>query len=288
MPFWVPGDYCAAFPTARPLPAATVLRLPFPTVFACFATAWTLPPHPDPGPSTGAAHKTDWPYPAMLHGRGRAHQRTAHQRTAPTLEAVLLPLEAVVTDRAGLPTPLQVAAELGAQVDGLILSAHPDGTPRDEFAWCLSIPHPWGTTLARILVPASRRRTAWRDQVDNMIAALALSAWHPTKPEPESHSEVGGPHPEVGEYPSPPTQQCTGMGVRVLDIDATTTPRHPATRPGHSTARQSHLRRGHWRRQRVGAGRQATCWTWVRPTTVNPAGTPTGAQVYRLPVAGQT
>ena len=43
--FWVPCDYCAAFLTGRPLLADTVLRLPFPTVFACFAHRWTLPPH---------------------------------------------------------------------------------------------------------------------------------------------------------------------------------------------------------------------------------------------------
>ena len=285
VPFWVPGDYCAAFPAARPLPPGTVLRLPFPTVFACFATPWTLPPHPEPeldagrGSSAGAAHRTrtaEWPYTAMLHGRGRAHHGAA-----PTLETVLLPLQAAVTDRAELPTPLQVAAELGTHIDGLILTAHPDGTPRDEFAWCLSIPHPWGTTLARIVVPASRRRTAWRDQIDNMIAAIALSAWHPTDHEPE-------PRPAVGEpTPCPSAEERAGIAVRILDIDATTT-QHPATRPGHATVRQSHLRRGHWRRQRVGASRAATRWTWVRPTTVNPTGAPTAAQVYRLPAVSQT
>ena len=312
VPFWVPADYCAAFPAARPLPADTAMRLPFPTVFACFAQPWKLPPHPDTAPhvhpdppttagtagvrtpdaatstvadgdtggGSGPAPGEVWPYTAMLHGRGRAHRDTA-----PTLEQVLLPLQAAVTDRARLPTPLQVAADLGAQVDGLILTAHPDGSPRDEFAWCLTIPHPWSTTLARVTVPASRRRTAWARQIDNIIAAIALSAWHPTaaSSSPEPGTLPGRPRPV------PPTGASAGIGVRVLDIDATSPPRPtPHTGSGSASARSSHLRRGHWRRQRVGTGRHTTRWTWVRPTTVNPAGTPTSTQVYRLPAAAQT
>jgi hypothetical protein len=209
----------------------------------------------------------------MLHARGRAH----HHRGAPAMEEVLLRLHAVATERAQLPTPLQVVADLGAQIDGLILTADPDGTPRDEFAWCLTVPHPWGTPLARVLIPASRRHTAWHDPVDNILAAIALSSWHPT-PKPDLHPQAStsGPTPAVESAPENRAE------VRVLDIDATTSTGRPRTHS--STPRQAHLRRGHWRHQRVGPGRHHTRPTWVRPTTVNPSSdTSTATQIYRLP-----
>jgi hypothetical protein len=272
--FWLPPEFSHTFPHARPPPDSVSLRLPFPAVFACFASSWQLPAHPD-------HHSTDshpddesvsgrWPYAAMLHARGRAIHRAP-----PTVADVLRRLQAVITDRAHLPTPLQLAAELGARVEGLILTAHPDGTPRDDFAWCLAIHHPWGVPLARVLIPASRTSTAWQTPVDNILAAIALSSWHPT-PRP--------PHRTHNEHRQPdPPDHAGRPQVRVLDIDTTTAPTRPHPQHGHTSSPQPHLRRGHWRRQRTGPGRRGTRWTWIRPTTVNATtGTP-GSTIYRLP-----
>lgn len=278
VPFWVPDEFCGAFATAQPLPAGTPLRLPFSRVFACFADPWSLPPHPDsPDDGAGASHggaaeagTRTWPYPAMLHARGRAHRNDA-----PTLERVLHRLQAWTVDRSGLHTPLQVAAQLGARVEGLVFTAEPDGTPHDAFAWCLKLPHPWGATLARILVPASRQASAWRTPVDNLLAALALSSWHPI--------DSAFPQPgDASNRPAPPTVDRPPVEVRVLDIDTTAAARHGSRSDG-GVSRQPHLRRGHWRQQRVGTGRRDTRWTWVRSTTVNPGGF-FATQVYRLPV----
>ena len=278
VPFWVPDEFCGAFATAQPLPAGTPLRLPFPRVFACFSDPWTLPPQPDSPDDGGNANRADaavaaprtWPYPAMLHARGRAHRHEA-----PTLEGVLHRLQAWTIERSRLPTPLQVATQLGARVEGLIFTAEPDGTPHDAFAWCLKLPHPWGTTLARILVPASRQASAWRAPVDNLLAAIALSSWHP----------IDSAHPQPGDTsprPTTPIMDDPAAQVRVLDIDTTAAPRRGGRSDGVAS-RRSHLRRGHWRQQRVGTGRRDTRWTWVRPTTVNPGGSHS-TQVYRLPV----
>lgn len=264
VPFWVPSEYCAGFADARPLPADTRLRLPFPTIFACFAQPWALPAHTDTSPAEA------WPYAGMLYARGLS--RTGH---APTLAEVLQRLHGLTSDRSRLPTPLQLVAQLGARVDGLILTADPDGTPADTFAWCVAVPHPWASKLARILIPASRAATAWRTQVDNMIAAIALSCWHPTATPQQAAAAL--PRRTVEENP-----ELSPLEVRVLDIDTTTATHRNHEAPASDIARRPHLRRGHWRHQRVGDGRRDRRWTWVRPTTVNPSHA-LATQIYRLP-----
>jgi hypothetical protein len=181
-----------------------------------------------------------------------------------------------LTDRAQFPTPLEALDHFGGVVEGLLLTAHPDGTPRDDFAWCIAIGHPSGFPLARITVPASRTASGWRTQVDNITAGIALSCWHDPLP--------ASPPPSATPSTRQTDQHATVADasiVRVLDIDATSPPSrpNPSAEPGHSA--QPHLRRGHFRKQRVGPARQERRWTWVRPTTVN-GNPPALTQVYLL------
>jgi hypothetical protein len=267
VPFWLPAEYAVAYPQARPLPADTDIRLPYPLVLAALATAWRIEPRTGELPADLAIAQ-----PLMLHARGAA----ANVSPAP-LATHLARLQATgLTDRAQFPTPLEALDHFGGVVEGLLLTAHPDGTPRDDFAWCIAIGHPSGFPLARITVPASRTASGWRTQVDNITAGIALSRWHDPLPAP--------PPPAT----TPPTRQADQDAtvadasiVRLLDIDATSPPArmNPAAEPSHSA--RPHLRRGHWRQQRVGTGRHDQRWTWVRPTTVN-GSPPEIDQIYLL------
>ncbi len=137
-------------------------------------------------------------------------------------------------------------------------------------------PPPLGTALARILVPASRRDTAWRGPVNNILAAIALSSWHPSNTDPDT-SPSPSTAPDATGHAEP-----VQTAVRVLDID-TTSPLKNSSTTTRTANRQPHLRRGHWRHQRVGLHRRDTRWTWVRPTTVNLSSSSLSIQIYRLP-----
>jgi hypothetical protein len=261
-PFWLPAEHATSYPQARSLPPETDLRLPHPLMFVAFAAPWHLEPRPGHG-------STEW-QTEQMYARG-----SAAQTARGSLVDVLGRLQATgLTRRDELPTPLELLETRGGNVEGLLLTANPDGTPTDEFAWCLVVNHPCGFPLARLTIPASRERTQWRAQVDNIVAGVCLSQWHePTAPLTAADSDRG-----VGPA-------ATALDdVRVLDIDATSPRRLP--RPALNPTRPSrpHLRRGHWRQQRVGHHREHCRWTWVRATTVNAAWSPAN-QVYTLRTA---
>ncbi|MEU7906332.1 hypothetical protein [Actinoplanes sp. NPDC049118] len=260
VPFWLPAEHSSAYPHARALPAGTDLRLPFSLVFAAFAAPWQLPPSSDPLPESLRAVLGP-----MLYARGHAADTAA-----PSLEKVLYRLQAAgVTDRDMLPTPLQALHHFGGAVEGLLLTADTDGRPGDEFAWCLTIAHPWGPPLARIAVPARRSRTHWRREVDAIIAGVALSSWHQ-------------PHILPSRAPVPrQASDVVDSTVHILDVDATSPPAARRRTPSAGRGPRSHLRRGHFRRYPRRADDPHAPWCWVRPTTVN--GTPgTANQVYTL------
>ncbi|MGC1215566.1 MAG: hypothetical protein WA890_30460 [Micromonospora sp.] len=256
VPFWLPAEHAVAYPQTRPLPAGTDIRLPYPVVLATFAAPWRIEPRAGDLPAALATVSL-----LMLHARG-----CAAYISSPSLATVLARLQATgLTDRTQLPTPLEALDQFGGVVEGLLLTADSDGRPRDEFAWCIAVGHPSGFPIARITVPASRAASGWRTQIANITAGIALSCWH----EP-----IGAPIPSAATRQRPPfDQNTTGAtaALRVLDIDATSPPppsrAKPSAEPSHDA--RPHLRRGHWRQQRVGPGRRHRRWTWVRPTTVN-------------------
>jgi hypothetical protein len=261
VPFWLPAEHAAAYPQARALPPDTDLRLPYPTVFAALAAPWRIEPRAGELPATIAGAQL-----LMLHARGHP------AKVAPAnLATHLTRLKATdLNSRDDLPTPLEALDHFGGHVEGLLLTAADDGTPGDAFAWCIAIGHPSGFPIARVTIPASRAASTWRTQVDNTIAGIALSCWH----EPLAPAGRALPAPD-GEDPT------AADTIRVLDIDATSppAPRDASTELTRNT--RPHLRRGHWRQQRVGQGRQDRRWTWVRPTTVN-GGASAANQVYTL------
>jgi hypothetical protein len=262
VPFWLPAEYATSYPQARSLPTGTDLRLPYPMVFVAFAEPWRINPIASELSNSLAANHL-----GMFYARGQA----ASHRPEPLCD-VLGRLQATGrTDRDTLPTPLEALDGFGGSVEGLLLTAGPDGTPGDDFAWCIAVLHPSGFPIARITVPASRNACGWRNQVDNIIAGIALSCWH----EPAGRSAGSETSTAAMSQVADPDGN-----LHVLDIDATSP---PGDSVGGSTGRtiRPHLRRGHWRRH---ADRRAghTRWIWVRPTAVN-GGAATSNQVYVLP-----
>lgn len=263
VPFLLPAAYSAMFADARPLPDGVELHLPFPLVFARFNNPWQIS-----AAATATQGILTRPF-ALMHARGEP----ATDPTPPQLQTVLHRMHALgLDDRDMLPTPLRTLDVYGGEVEGLLLAADSDGHPADEFAWCIAIGSAFGLPLARIAIPARRSQARWGAQVTNIITALALSTWHRTNHPPTStHSTaIDGGIPAGDE-----------VDVHVLDIE-TTAPRRNHPEPAGDRHVAPHLRRGHWRRQRVGAGRATTEWTWVRPTSIN-GGPASINQIYRLP-----
>jgi hypothetical protein len=253
---------------ATPLPDGGALRLPYPLVFAAFAEPWRLEPAHEPDPGAVDAVQA-----LMFCARGRA----ATGQCAP-LYAVLARLQATgIVDRRDLSTPLEVLDAFGGIVEGLLLTADPDGTPGDDIAWCLAINHPCGLPLGRVAVPASRARNGRRTQVHDIIAGIALSCWH------QPTGVANGPgRPSSGERDRD-TNIEPDAAVHILDIDATS-PQLPTRGPNEPTGRspRPYLCRGHWRRSPTAESPDRTRWIWVRPTTVN--GTNANInQLYVLP-----
>jgi hypothetical protein len=126
----------------------------------------------------------------------------------------------------------------------------------------------------------------------NLAAATAWGHWHP----PEAPLELPD-DPASSEFRHAVRRGRfrrrepggAAAGVRVLDVGRMHTPAPQAGSGTHSSP-VTHLRRGHWRRQRIGP---RDGWRyeprWIPPVVVNPGGEE-GSQVtvYRLPVPPDT
>lgn len=264
VPFLLPAEYSTTFADAQPLPDGVELHLPFPLLFARFNSPWQISPA-----ATAAQGILTQPF-LLMHARGEPAAETA----PPQLQTVLQRLQATGLDnRDMLPTPLRTLDVYGGQVEGLLLAADSDGQPVDEFAWCIAIGSPFGLPLGRIVVPARRSHARWGAQVANIITAVALSTWHRT-----SHTS-----PATRVAPAGSAEiAAEGADVHVLDIGTTASRTSGEGKHGGQGQVAPHLRRGHWRRQHIGAHRATTKWTWVRPTSVH-GGPASINQIYRLP-----
>lgn len=255
VPFWLPAEHSTSFPDARALPDEVDVRLPFRQVFIALSLPWRIEPN--------TAHDHLFlrnAFPLMMFARGTA----ANGYGPPELWEVLGRLQATgLAYRDDLPTPMETLDAFGGYVEGLLVTADDNGVPSDDFAWCVVIYHPFGLPLARIAIPASRARSAWRDQIGNIIAGTALSCWHrPSVLPPRHDTDRAGFAARIDDGADDPA------GVHVLDIDATS-PRSPRGDDASLRTQRPHLRRGHWRHQPVGERRRDKRWTWVRATSVH-------------------
>ncbi|WP_434317510.1 hypothetical protein [Leifsonia sp. P73] len=250
--YWLPAGQTASFAESEPLDDAdrAELVLPFPQVFLAFAEPLVL----DPIETIELDDAKNWRLLSeVTHDTSRSNK---------DLTSVMYAHLRFSHDDRWIAPPLGDAiAQLGAQVEGLLLLADSFGRPEDLFAWCISIPALYGSTLGRFVVPASRSTTAYRDVVDNLTAVVAWAQWH--EPDDETAAPFGITPADLEALVTSKdfrrNGRRSGAGVRVVDVGATHRSVSASTVPGDGASDfhvSPHIRRGHWRRQRYGAGRE--------------------------------
>lgn len=208
----------------------------------------------------------------------------------------------------------------GALVDGVVLMSAESGRGvRDECLWLLRVPDPADATrsIGRAVLPGQISGSAFAEPVANLTTALAVSDWHvpgddepplPRDPgssafrkatrkaafaEAEAAGAVGGVRvltlPPVPAEDAAPSQQPTEPGDEHPSDSDDAEADHDADAEAEERRRlRTHLRRGHWRRSRVGPKDD---WSYrsvlILPTVVNADDQSwRGVAVYRLPEPG--
>lgn len=265
-PHWLPPGQTVAFMDGDPMPEESRddLRLPFPQVFVAFSDPLRIPG------LDGA------PRPALDGLLSKVPRDLANDpRTDITLRDF-------VPAYGTLP---EIIDYHGAWVEGLVLLSDSLGRPLDTVGWCIAVvPNP-GVTIARMLVPASREACLIPGVIDSVEAILSWAGWDapdtaavPVTPSADLiRAILDDPKVDRDSY-------RTDLGrVHVLNVRRT----HMGSGDGDGTGASvaPHLRRGHWRRQRVGVGRAEVRWVRVAATAVNAGKGALTPQVYRLPSA---
>ncbi|MFE9424147.1 hypothetical protein ACFYNO_14410 [Kitasatospora sp. NPDC006697] len=275
VPFYIPTATCAGVADSTPPQGEALddIRLPFRTCLLALGAPLHLRPR------SGLWHP--W----------IAHTLELAPSGLPVDEAVNAAErrgQGLAINLASPPPPVPVvhaAYARGAFIDGLVLTADDDGHLADAMIWLLRIPGTDRTTLTRAALPGWRSHSTLADTAINLAAALAWATW--TAPQTT-------PLPTSRPTTTTARQERQGLlgGVRVLSLTRASAPDDTRTlAPGadSGTGRRvsPHLRRGHWRRSRIGP---RTEWdgtyrnAWIPPTVVNAAlGSVNGQRVYRIP-----
>jgi hypothetical protein len=275
--YWLPAGQTASFAESEPMDESdrAEMILPFPQVFLAFAEPLVL----EPVAATAETGEKWQMLSEIAHdayrgnGAASAVAEDFYRRSNGNTWA--------------LPTIDDMLSGLGAHVEGILLLADSLGRPEDRFAWCLTIPGAYGSTLGRFVVPALRSATDYRDVVDNLTAVVAWAQWH--EPDQSTTVPVGVSADDLEDYISTPDFQRNakraGAGIRVVDVRSTyrTTGSRP-TRESESSDvnRTPHIRRGHWRRQRYGQGLEQSKRIRIAPVLVNAHRGDIAHRVYRL------
>lgn len=182
-------------------------------------------------------------------------------------------------------TNVRVLAEATTvRLVGIGLPSTRHSKPESWVAWVLRVRGIDQSERSRpltLIVPGWRGLSTWWELLD---CATAIAAWGDWRAEGTKRSDRGGHRADLRALAKSPDLMALGP-VRTLDMRRTQT---HETRTGTGTVRGSprtHLRRGHWRRQRVGHGEQ---WhyedRWIPPTVVAPTGPESGQLiVWTLP-----
>jgi hypothetical protein len=169
----------------------------------------------------------------------------------------------------------EAIAAHGALVEGVLFEADRAGRRTDRIVWCLAVPTGGDiAVIGRVAVPAFASRSRWRVELEQLAAVAAWGDWAEV-PEEAAAAEKGKAQPK--DEP----RRGVAPAIRVLDVRRTEGDDGGATATSRHVA--PHLRRGHWRRQRYGAGRQEIRRVRIAPVLVNAARGPLAQRVYRLP-----
>lgn len=206
-------------------------------------------------------------------------------------------------DLAGRPTSARTVVgdlrALGGGIEGVLLAEKPGGGLADEVLWLVSVnpdaSRPGTAALDRY------RATVWGQLSSarlahvarNLAATVSWAEWH----EPDRRLVL--PDDPVssgwckavrrGEFRRHEPRGAAA-GVRVLDVSRTPVGDRVVGGSGQAGTHASpitHLRRAHWRQQRVGAGLAERRLVRVPATVVNPGGGALAPVVYRVPSPDQ-
>lgn len=240
LPFWIPGQVAAGLArTGIPTEGADTIRLPAETVGVWFGTPIAPPGNIVP----------EWAQTVTIGPDGNTDvpSDTPAERVAAL--AIIEPQGFTVDER---------------RLHGAILLADSDGHPVDAMVWIIGTTM-IGTGWDYLLIPARPSAGGYRAFWWSMCALSAWGDWVP-----ERTVVVHNRHKMKRLMRAGIDVSKLGP-VRVMDArhhrsdgepkpDPTTTHASPTT----------HLRRGHWRRQRVGKGRETVEHRWIAPVIVNP------------------
>lgn len=269
-PYWLPPGAEAPLLSGRPVDDDEYrdLRMPHRSCIVWFARPLAVPP--------GAVPDL-WPtIRGSVSCATNMHRRTHNCRPTDSRVVHALTLATVRPEH--------------CWVEGVRLIADDEGRPTDRVEWLLRIPTPpvWDMTSYWVVVPGNRDQSAWAAPLRLLTALVAWGSWQPepsrsgpgTQP---STPRANGHGPPRGRPPSsdPPVLVLAAPTARTPDEPPSTAA--AAARP----ARQSpvtHLRRGHFRRQRIGPrSGQDYRMRWIPPTVVNPGSAASPLRVYTLP-----
>jgi hypothetical protein len=204
-----------------------------------------------------------------------------------------------LADLGGRPTPERTVVgdlrALGGGIEGVVLAEQPGGGLANEVLWLVSVnpdaSRPGTAALDRY------RATVWGQLSSarlahvarNLAATVSWAEWH------EPDRSLSLPDDPVsrdwrkavrrGEFRRHEPKGAAA-GVRVLDVSRTPVGDRVVGGNGRAGTHASpitHLRRAHWRHQRVGPGLAERRLVRVPATVVNPGGGPLAPVVYRVP-----
>jgi len=274
-PFYLPATEAVGIMASHPPDANLLadLRLPFDTVTVSFGA--------------------DLAIPRDLHRWSPALDDP--DRALPTvLAAQFLGMPPLDRARADL---VWAARELGGYLSGVTLFAGADGRGvADDALWLVTTnPDPAAPGISKLdrirgIVSGRLSQSTLRPLAANLAAAVAWGAWR-TPAGADLPGEPGSRawRKALRRGTVRRADRRGGLaGVHVLDVARIRPTARSQPRPAGAEPRQSpvtHLRRGHWRRQRVGP---RDTWhyegRWIPPAVVNPSGPPNRTvTVYRLP-----
>jgi hypothetical protein len=265
VPYWVSGaDAVAVLGSTPPEPwMLESLRLPYPAVCLVFGSPLRV--------DTGSwwFREYDSTAPAVLEAASSLSR---------------LYYESIEHIDADKDRDLGAAFLRDGSVHGLILTADSDGVLADEVVWLISGRASDGETLVGTK-SGSRRQSVMAPIIDNAACAVAWGSWN----SPDTAKAFTGTSNQARKMARTGSfKRRAGrgedFGVRTLDLRRTAGQgREAAT--GRTLS--AHLRRGHWRRVRVGPRHD---WhyegRWIAPTLVSGTGDALAdahLRTYRLP-----
>lgn len=152
---------------------------------------------------------------------------------------------------------------------GILVGADGEQRPLPWVGWVLQAERPSAERRrpVRCIVPGWRHASGWADL---LVCATSIIAWGDWAPTSTRAPAVGRQRADIRAWLRRYDPSALGP-VMTLDLRRTTAPERHDTSTGERPSPRAHLRRGHWRRQRVGP---RSDWAyerrWVPPTLVNP------------------